>query len=98
METLALDPLILSGPVLPPRDDTPPSRPVPCSGALCSGYPAVPPLTGPPIMPDGDGDWAIPISPPARDNPGSIARPDEEPCLVLADHPSSIFHPPRRHP
>ena len=95
-ETFALDPLILSGSVLPPHDETPPSRPTPCSGALCSGNPAVPLSTVPPVMTEGDGDWAISLRPPVLADPGSIARPAEDARLVPVDHPSSIFHPPRR--
>ncbi len=95
-ETSALDPLILSGSVLPSHDETPPSRPTPCSGALCSGNPAAPLSTVPPIMPEGDGDWAISPCPPVLADPGSIARPAGDARLVPVDHPSSIFHPPRR--
>jgi hypothetical protein len=95
-ETFALDPLILSGPVLPPHDETLPSRPTPCSGALCSGKPAVPLSTVPPVMTEGHGDWAISLRPPVLADPGSIARPAEDARLVPVDHPSSIFHPPRR--
>jgi hypothetical protein len=95
-ETFALDPLILSGSVRPPHDETPPSRPTPCSGALCSGNPAVPLSTVPPVMPEGHGEWAISLRPPVLAEPGSIARPAEDARLVPVDHPSSIFHPPRR--
>jgi hypothetical protein len=95
-ETFALDPLILSASVLPPHDETPPSRPTPCSGALCSGNPAVPLSTVPPVMTEGDGDWALSLRPPVLADPGSIARPVEDAPLVRVDHPSSIFHPPRR--
>jgi hypothetical protein len=95
-ETSALDPLILSGWVLTPHDETPPSRPTPCSGALCSGNPAVPPSTVPPVMPEGDGDWALSLCSPVLADPGSIARPAEDARLVPVDDPSSIFHPPRR--
>jgi hypothetical protein len=95
-EIFALDPLILGGSVLPPHDEIPPSRPTRCSGALCSGNPAVPPPTVPPVMPEGDGDRAIALRPPVLAEPGSIARPAEDARLVPVDHPSSIFHPPRR--
>jgi hypothetical protein len=95
-ESFALDPLILSGSVLPPRDETPPSRPAPCSGALCSRNPAVPLSTVPPVMTKGGGDWAISPRPPVLADVGSIARPAEDARLVPVDHPPSIFHPPRR--
>lgn len=95
-ETFAFDPLILSGSVLSLRDEIPPSRPMPCSGALCSGNPAVPHSTVPPVTPGGDGDWAIALGLPILAEPGSIARPAEGARLVPVDHPSSIFHPPRR--
>lgn len=94
-ETFALDPLILGGSVLPPHGETPPARPVPCSGALCSGNPAVPLSTVPPVMPDGDGHWALALFTPVLADPGSIARPDRSTRLIPIDHPSSIFHPPR---
>jgi hypothetical protein len=94
-ETFALDPLIQSGSVLLPNDETPPSRPTPCSGALCSGNPAVPLSTVPPVMTKGDGDRAISVRPPVPADPGSVARPAEDGRLVPVDHPSSIFHPPR---
>jgi hypothetical protein len=95
-ETFALDPLFMSGSVLPPHDELPPLRPTPCSGALCSGNPAVPLSTVPPVMTEGDGDWAISLRPPVLAEPGSIARPAEDARLVPVVHPSSIFHPPRR--
>lgn len=95
-EVFALDRLILSGSVLPPLDETPPARPTPCSGALCSGNPAVPLSTVPTVMTEGDGDWAISLRPPVFADPGSIARSAEDARLVPIDYPSSIFHPPRR--
>jgi hypothetical protein len=95
-ETFAIDPLILNGSALPPHDETPPSRTTPCSGALCSGNPAVPLSTVPPVMPEGNGDWAISLRHPVLADPGSIAGPAEDTRLVPVDHPSSIFHPPRR--
>ena len=95
-ETFALDPLILSGSVLPTHDDRPPLQPTPCSGALCSGNPAVPLSTMPPVMTEGDGDWAISLRPPVLADPGSIVRSVEDVRLVIVNHPSSIFHPPRR--
>jgi hypothetical protein len=95
-ETFALDPLILSGSVLPPHDELPPLRPTPCSGALCSGNPAIPLSTASSGMTEGDGDRAISLRPPLLADPGSIVRSVEDVRLVLVNHPSSIFHPPRR--
>jgi hypothetical protein len=94
-ETFALDPLILSGSVLPPHE-VPPSRPTPCSGALCSGNPAIPLSTGSSVMTEGDGDWAISLCPSLLADPGSVVRSVEDTRLVPVNHPSSIFHPPRR--
>jgi hypothetical protein len=95
-ETLALDPLILSGSMLPPHDELPPLRPTPCTGALCSGNPAIPLSPAPSVMTEGDGDWAISLRPPLLADPGSIVRSVEDVRLVPVNHPSSIFHPPRR--
>ncbi len=39
------------------------------------GNPAVPLSTVPPVMTEGDGDWAISLHPPVLAEPGSIARP-----------------------
>jgi hypothetical protein len=50
----------------------------------------------PPAMPEGNGDWAISLRPPVLADPGSIVCPAEDTRLVPVDHPSSIFHPPRR--
>ena len=63
-EAIALDRLILNGSVLPPHNETLPSRPTPCSGALCSGNPAIPLSTGSSVMTEGDGDWAISLRSP----------------------------------
>jgi hypothetical protein len=95
-ETFALDPLIMSGSVLPPHDEHPPVRPTPCSGALCSGNPAIPLSTGSSVMTEGDGDWVISLRPPLLADPGSIVRSVEDVRLIPVNHPSSIFHPPRR--
>ena len=95
-ETFALDPLIMSGSVLPPHNELPPLRPTPCSGAFCSGNPAIPLSTGSSVMTAGDGEWAISLCSPLVADPGSIVRSVEDVRLVLVNHPSSIFHPPRR--
>ena len=94
VESFALDPLILSGSVLPPRDETPPSRPTPCSGALYSGNPAVPLSTVPPVMTEGDGDWAISLRRPVLAEPGSIALPaGDAPLSPSSILPRSSIHP-----
>jgi hypothetical protein len=95
-ETHALDPLLLSRSALPSREGLPPARPTPCSGAFCSGNPAVPPSTAPLSLPEGDGHWAISLFPPAVADPGSLARPGEDARLAPVNQPSSVFHPPRR--
>jgi hypothetical protein len=95
-ETFALDPLILRGSVLPPHDELPPLQPTPCSGALCSGNPAIPLSPASSVMTEGDGDRAMSLGPPLLADPGSIARSVEDMRLVPVNHPSSIFHPPRR--
>lgn len=97
-EAFDLDLLVLNKSTLPNRDEIPPSRPTPCSGALCSGTPAIPLPVVPPVMTHGHGDWAISLRPPVLTDPGSIARPVEDARLVRVNHPSSIFHPPRHRP
>ncbi len=95
-EAFALDPLILSGSELPLHDELPPLRPTPCSGALCSGNPAIPLSTASSGMTEGDGDWAISLRVSLIAHPGSIVRSVEDVRLVPVNHPSLIFHPPRR--
>lgn len=95
-KTFSLDPLILSGTALPRSDETPPSRPAPCSGAICSGNPAVPLSTVPSGMIESDRDWAIPLHTPVSADPGPLVRAGEDARLVAVHQPSSIFHPPRR--
>jgi hypothetical protein len=94
-ETFALDPLILSG-SLPRHDELPPLRPTPCSGALCSGNPAIPLSPASSVMTVGDSDWAISVRPPVLADPRSIGRSVEDARLVPFNDPPSIFHPPRR--
>jgi hypothetical protein len=50
----------------------------------------------PSVMPDDGGNCAFSLRPPVLADPESIARLAEEACLVPANHPSSIYHPPRR--
>ena len=95
-EPFALDPLILSGSVLPTHEELPPLQPTPCSGALCSGNPAIPLSPASFVMTEGDGDRAMSLGPPLLADPGSIARSVEDVRLVAVNHSSSIFHPPRR--
>jgi hypothetical protein len=95
-ETFALDPLILSGSMLTPHDELPPLRPTPCSGALCSGNPAIPLSPASSVMAEGDGERAISLHPPLLADPGPIVRSVEDVRLVPVRHHSSIFHPPRR--
>lgn len=95
-EALALDPLLLSGSALPPHDELPPSRPAPCSGALCSGNPAAPLSTVPFGMTESNYDRAISGHHPILTDPGSLVRSDEDARFIPVHHSSSIFHPPRR--
>jgi hypothetical protein len=94
-ESFALDPLILSDSVRPVQNRAPAAPPAPCSGALCSGTPAVPVSAVPPSMPESDTGWAISIRPVVLAGPGSIGRSADDARLVPLNHPSSIFHPPR---
>jgi hypothetical protein len=95
-EAYGLAPLFLGGSATPDQDETPPSRPAPCSGALCSGNPGVPPSTAPLTVVGVGSDWAVALSTPVLAAPGSIVRAREDARLAPVNQPSSIFHPPRR--
>jgi hypothetical protein len=95
-ETYGLAPLFLGGSATPDQDETPPSRPAPCSGALCSGNPGVPPSTAPLSVVGVGSDWAIPLRLTVLADPGSLIRAREDAGLIPVNQPSSVFHPPRR--
>jgi hypothetical protein len=65
----------------------------PCTGAFCSGSPAVPPPIVPPIL--VDGSWAVLIGRIGRREADSRPVVPEESRLLPARRALSIFHPPR---
>ncbi len=94
-KTFSLDPLIVSGSILPPGDESPWPRPRPCAGAFCSGNPALPFSSLPSVAPWHGGDWAIPPHSILLSEPRSSVLAIRDAGLVAVDHPASIFHPPR---
>jgi hypothetical protein len=94
-ELAHLEILSLSGAIPTPGDESPREGPTPCSGALCSGNPAPPLSTMPPVPPPGAGQWAIPAFPVSLAAPRSRACPPADADLRPIDSPCTIFHPPR---
>jgi hypothetical protein len=87
--------LDLAGVLPPSQEEAPRERPAPCSGALCSGNPATPFSSIPPVTPPGFGQWAIPAFAVALADPGAFPYPPVEANLRPVDHSCSVFHPPR---
>ena len=78
----------------PPATPEPPRRPMPCTGAMCSGQPAPPSSSAAPEVPRV-GSWAIlaTLPRPTVAKPASLPFDERD---VRAIHPAgSIFHPPR---
>ena len=74
-----------------------PSPPRPCSGAWCSGQPAVPPV--PPGTFDGHlGSWAWHAPGLDDDSTDPSYLVAETPVLSLLHRGTEVFHPPRLHP
>lgn len=71
-----------------------PSRPTPCSGAMCSGLPAVPSSSASP-EPQTVGFWAILTAPDGLATLESVDSPFDEETPSLAHSGCSVFHPPR---
>ncbi|WP_165223520.1 hypothetical protein [Aquisphaera insulae] len=73
-----------------------PARPKPCSGAFCSGKPAVPVPMSAPIVPSRPGDAVVPRRPalPAANGPGQLLASAEEIVRGVREGPS-IERPPR---
>ena len=90
-----LEQLSLHGALATPEDNAPPERPAPCTGALCSGNPALPVSTVPSVLTSGADQWAIPAFPVALTDPHSIVLTPADASLFPIDGPSAIFHPPR---
>lgn len=68
--------------------------PAPCSGAFCSGSPAVP--VAPSVAPIEDlGSWAILIDRPDACELSSQPLPFDESQLLPSSAGLSVFHPPR---
>jgi hypothetical protein len=78
-----------------PLDQAPPSRPAPCTGAFCSGNPAPPLSTLPPVPPQSGEEWAISVIAIISEGPGASAGLTAAPSLQPRLDHTSIFHPPR---
>jgi hypothetical protein len=90
LDLLGLDGII---PALPGKE--PLDRPKPCSGAFCSGHPAVPFPAVPPLPSHFRGELALADSLRLAADCGRFRRiPADEP-LRPAVFPCSVFHPPR---
>ncbi|APW62740.1 hypothetical protein BSF38_04292 [Paludisphaera borealis] len=77
-----------------PARSNPADAPVPCSGAFCSGSPAVP--SAPLVAPiDGHGLWANWIDRPESRELNSQPLPFDESQLLPSYCGLSVFHPPR---
>lgn len=72
-----------------------PTRPEPCSGALCSGRPVPLPAPAPLTDHQRGGSWAILVEAPrvALSEPVPCSRDDG--IVQTHDTQSSVFHPPR---
>ena len=79
----------------PARPPAPPKLPTPCSGALCSGSPAVP-HTPAPNVPQRAEPWGfLPAVPAAASEPGSTSSPFNDGPLHPVHRGLVVFHPPR---
>jgi hypothetical protein len=81
---------------LPDRQKELPSRPVPCSGAMCSGNPASPLSTIPSITPDAHENWAVSSPSLSPISPRSFVYAAVHANTGPVDRASFIFHPPRK--
>ncbi|MGC8641723.1 MAG: hypothetical protein ACP5XB_17795 [Isosphaeraceae bacterium] len=90
LELLGLDEHV---PALPAK--SPNQRPKPCSGAFCSGHPAVPVPAVPPLPSHIRGELALPDSLRLAADRGRFGHLLTNEPLRPALFPSSIFHPPR---
>ena len=90
VELLGLDGIV---PALPAR--SPNNRPKPCSGAFCSGNPAVPVPAIPSFPSQQRGELALPDSLRLAADRGRFGHLLADEPLRPATFPSSIFHPPR---
>jgi hypothetical protein len=90
-----LEMLDADGGFLDPRGPAPADLPRPCTGAFCSGLPAVPFSTLPQAAPGGFDEWAITVSPILLTDSGMIIRLQSEPEPRAVHQADPIFHPPR---
>jgi hypothetical protein len=84
-----------AGALATPQGETPTQPPAPCSGALCSGNPALPLSTIPSDTPPVGGHWAILAFPRTLIGPVPFLCLPVDVALRPIDHSCSIFHPPR---
>lgn len=92
------DPLILGGLETRSADQTPPTTPTenprPCTGAMCSGQPGVPPSPIATFSYPAE-DWAWQTPPSSADDSTPAADPRAEAALRPTHFDPSVFHPPR---
>ncbi|HEX8204001.1 MAG TPA: hypothetical protein VF590_26230 [Isosphaeraceae bacterium] len=96
----SFDPRLLGGPMPRAADRSPaiPSgRPRPCSGALCSGQPAIPLVPASTIADRIEG-WAYEIPCPGPRDPAAVRVTPDEDHLRPSHRGPSVFHPPRPTP
>jgi hypothetical protein len=90
-----LELLALTGALKGPREEIPNQRPLPCTGAMCSGNPA-PPLSPVPSVPPSSGEqWAVASAAPDVNEPSLLAYQAFEVALRPVEGLCSVFHPPR---
>jgi hypothetical protein len=92
-----LELLSLVGTLAPHHDKAPtntPERHIPCTGAMCSGNPAVP-LAPVSTEVQRVGQWAMCAFPAPPSGPGSVLARLEDSLLSPSPIVCSIFHPPR---
>lgn len=84
-----------AGAIPSPENEPVPNRPKPCTGALCSGAPALPTSALPALSPFGVEHWAalpLVVSP---SHFGTHAYPPFDEGLNPVEFCATVFHPPR---
>lgn len=93
--TARLELLELAGAIADGPAGMPGEWPAPCTGALCSGNPAVPLAPATPIIPPVTEQWALAAFALATPAPGLHMDAAEEADARPIGRPESVFHPPR---
>jgi hypothetical protein len=77
------------------QSEAPRPRPVPCTGAMCSGQPSTPMTAGSSLPPPTSEQWAMPVERLKSANSIAFELCETEPNLCTVNRPATIFHPPR---